>query len=67
MTQTRLNRAVARATGEDAATIARLGFVILTRHPVERERQPLVIDWDEHYAPENIRLPRRPRRARSIS
>ena len=67
MTQTRLNRAVADATGEDAATIARLGFVILTRHPVERERQPLVIDWDEHYAPETTSFTRRPCRARSIS
>jgi len=50
MTQSRLDRAVARATGEDPATIARLGFVVLTRGPIERERRPLVIDWDEHYA-----------------
>jgi hypothetical protein len=50
MTQAQLNRAVSRATGEDPATIARLGFVVLTRGPVERERKPLVIDWDDHYA-----------------
>jgi len=57
MTQAYLNRAVARATGEDSATIARLGFVVLTRGPIERERKPLVIDWDEHYAtaPESFR------------
>jgi len=37
MTQAHLDRAVARVTGEDPATIARLGFVVLTRGPVERE------------------------------
>ena len=67
MTQAHLDRAVARVTGEDPATIARLGFVVLTHQPVERERQPLVIDWDEHHAPENTRFTRRPCRARSIS
>lgn len=50
MTQAQLNRAVSRATGEDEATIAQLGFVVLTRGPVERERKPLIIDWDKHYA-----------------
>ena len=50
MTQAHLDRAVALATGEDPATIARLGFVVLTRGPVEHDRQPLVIDWDEHDA-----------------
>ncbi|MCY2991694.1 MAG: hypothetical protein NTY19_28045 [Planctomycetota bacterium] len=67
MTQAHLDRAVARATGEDPATIARLGFVVLTHHPVERDRQPLVIDSDEHEAPGTTRFHRRPRRARSIS
>ena len=47
MTQAELNREVARATGESARTIDQLGFVPLTRHPVETEREPLVIDWDE--------------------
>jgi hypothetical protein len=50
MRQAQLYRAVARATGEDLATISRLGFVILTRLPVEQERKPLVIDWDDHDA-----------------
>jgi len=67
MTQAHLDRAVARVTGEDPATIAQLGFVVLTHHPVERDHQPLGIDWDEHHTPDNTRLPRRPRRARSIS
>lgn len=50
MSQAQLYRAVARATGEDLATISRLGFVVLTRRPVEQDRKPLVIDWDEHDA-----------------
>jgi hypothetical protein len=45
MTQVRLNRAVARATGESLATIARMGFVPLTQGPVERE--PHVVNWDK--------------------
>ena len=47
MTQAELNREVAVATGESIGTIAHIGFVPLTRHPVEVEREPLVIDWDE--------------------
>jgi hypothetical protein len=47
MTQTELDREVAKVTGETAGTIARLGFVPLTHRPVEVEREPLVIDWDE--------------------
>ena len=47
MTQAELDCEVARATGETAGTIAHFGFVPLTRRPVEVEREPLVIDWDE--------------------
>ncbi len=47
MTQAELNREVAEATGESVGTIAHIGFVPLTRHPMEDEREPLVIDWDE--------------------
>ena len=47
MTQAELNREIARATGESARTISQMGFVPLTRYPVETEREPLVIDWDE--------------------
>jgi len=46
MTQSELNREVARATGEDLTTIAQLGFVPLTNVPYERDREPLVVDWD---------------------
>lgn len=46
MTQSELNREVALATGEDLTTIAHLGFVPLTPVPYERDREPLVVDWD---------------------
>lgn len=46
MTQCDLDRAVARATGEDLATIAGMGFVPLTSIPHEAERRPLTVDWD---------------------
>ena len=44
MTQSQLNRAVARTTGESTSTIAHLGFVPLTVIPIERER--LTVDCD---------------------
>ncbi len=66
MTQAHLDRAVARVTGEDPATIARLGFVVLTRGPVERESQPLIIGGDERHVSGRPCFTRRPCRARSI-
>ena len=47
MTQTELDREVARATGESLRTISSLGFVPLTAKPYEREREPLTVDWDD--------------------
>ncbi len=47
MTQAELNLEVAKVTGETTGTISHIGFVPLTRRPVEVEREPLVIDWDE--------------------
>ena len=47
MTQAEVNREVAAATGESVSTIARMGFVPLTRAPYEPDRDPLVVDWDE--------------------
>ena len=47
MTQAQLNREVAAATGESVRTIAGLGFVPLTPIPYERDREPLLVDWDE--------------------
>ena len=47
MTQTELDRAIAHATGESLKTIGALGFVPLLPIPYERDREPLVVDWDE--------------------
>jgi hypothetical protein len=47
MTQSQLNRAVARATGESVATIRRMGFTHLPDMLVEADRKPLVVDWDD--------------------
>ena len=47
MTQAEVNREVATATGESISTIAQMGFVPLTQVPYERDREPLVVDWDE--------------------
>ena len=46
MTQAELNREVAAATGEAVSTVAQMGFVPLTPVPFERDREPLVVDWD---------------------
>lgn len=49
MNQRELNREVAKATGETISVIASLGFVPLTPlpHEPERDREPLVVDWDK--------------------
>ncbi len=47
MPQAELDCEVANVTGETTDTIAHIGFVPLTRRPMEVEREPLVIDWDE--------------------
>ena len=56
MTQAELNREVAYATGESVDTIAQMGFVVLTRIPIERE--PLHIDWDRLDADRRVSLHR---------
>ena len=56
MTQAELNREVAQATGESVDTIAQMGFVVLTRIPIERE--PLRIDWDRLDADRRVSLAR---------
>ena len=47
MTQSEVNREVATATGESVSTIAQMGFVPLTPIPYERDREPLVVDFDQ--------------------
>jgi hypothetical protein len=51
MTQRQLNRAVARATGEQLSTIRGMGFSPLAPLPDEFEREPLVVDWDQPDSP----------------
>jgi hypothetical protein len=61
MTQSQLNRAVSRATGESLATICRRGFVPLTVGPIESERRPLLVNWDRLDAQRPCYLPQRSR------
>jgi hypothetical protein len=51
MTQSDLNRAVSRATGESVATIRRLGFLLsepgdTIPDPEDEALGPSVLDWD---------------------
>ena len=57
MTQAELDREVARATGESMRTISSLGFVPLTVRPMERDREPLTVDWDEVDRRRDVRFP----------
>lgn len=57
MTQSELDREVARATGESVRMISSLGFVPLTIQPYERDREPLMVDWDEVAARREIASP----------
>ena len=56
MTQTSLDRQVAKATGENIATIRRLGFqvacpplIVFDREPNvdQLDGEPAAVDWDE--------------------
>lgn len=50
MTQARLDRAVARATGEDLSTIKRMGFSVVDPAQADFDNEPAVpqiVDWDE--------------------
>jgi hypothetical protein len=58
MTQTELNRAVARATGESLSRITSMGFVPLG--PVAYEREPLVVNRDDADARSPELFPLRP-------
>lgn len=49
MTQAHLERAVARATGEDISTIKRMGFSVVDPDQIEHDPEPAlpqVVDWD---------------------
>ena len=47
MTQTELDRHIARITGESVATIRQRGFTTLRPIPSEPDRRPLTVEWDE--------------------
>lgn len=50
MTQARLDRAVARATGEDLSTIKHMGFSAVDPAQADFDNEPAVpqiVDWDE--------------------
>ena len=64
MTQTELNRAVARATGETVSTISHMGFVPLSGVPYERE--PQTVDLDEADASRNMSLQSRRQRTPAV-
>ncbi len=62
MSQRDLNRQISKATGEDIATIAGLGFVEL--RPIPFEREPLTIDFDQIDLDRNVAvIPQRRRKA----
>ena len=63
MSQRDLNRQISKATGEDLATIAGMGFVELT--PIPFEREPLTMNWDEHDADHNVAVIPQRRRQRA--
>ena len=60
MTQNELNRAVAKATGESLAAIAKMGFIALIPGPYKRG--PKTVDWDQAHALRNVSLQRRRKR-----
>ena len=47
MTQSDLDRQVARRTGESLSTIRGMGFTPLSAIPYESESRPNTVDWDK--------------------
>lgn len=50
MSHSRVERTVARATGESLATIHRLGFSALELRPIASDdppAKPSIVDWDD--------------------
>jgi len=65
MTQSDLNRAVARATGESVSFVKHLGFVIdgpAADASDFADSEPQVIDWDQLDMERSSPMPGRPRR-----
>jgi hypothetical protein len=67
MTQSQLDRAVARATGESLSTIRHRGFTVVEMPTTELPDDPAapqVVDWDALEAARTGLLPRQTRRQR---
>ena len=47
MTQSDLDRHIARVTGESVATIRQRNVTTLRSIPSESDRRPLTVEWDE--------------------
>ena len=47
MTHAEMERQIASRTGEEMETIASRGFSLLKPMESERDREPLVVNWDE--------------------
>ncbi len=69
MKQSELNRAVAKATGENLRVISRLGFSLADPASVEHDPEPfdvedMIVDWDaldlERYVPITADRSRKP-------
>lgn len=59
MTQCELDRAIARATGENLRVISRLGFSLADPIFVQHDPEPcdiedLIVDWDQHELERNV-------------
>ena len=66
MNQNQLNKAIIRATGEDLATIRRIGFSVadpddVSFDPERPLRRPRVVNWDRLDAQRGAYLPQRTR------
>ena len=59
MTQSDLNRAVSRVTGETIDEIARRGFGMLQPLPHEPDPEDLIVDWDRAELERNVAIFRR--------
>jgi len=57
MTQTELDRHIARITGESVATIRQRGFTTLRPIPSEPDHRPLTVDWDEINSERKLSFP----------
>lgn len=56
MSLRRFHRAIARVTGENMATISRMGFQPLRRRPFELDPEGYTADWDDVQAQRHVAM-----------